>query len=467
MRAVRLALWFAVGLLIGGFSVSSFAVTFNSNAGSPGVMIRSGDGRLSGLNLPGSATAPPSGLSVTTSPTGITLSESGNWDLLDPLGRNVSVPGKQSLTLDATRLSKLAGSAAMLAKGSIQGAIVNYLVMEGISLLQNEWQKNQKVDIPPDWYWSVGPVSTQDTAGFPTMACRVFTSQSNAVGTWNTLANKKIDCTWDWQGQPQKQGGFNVGGGYKCPDGTWKSSSTDSCGQTTKTGPATEQDLQDALYNRTQMADNALKDYYDAVAQMQAQNLADLARTNGTYQASGTATQGPPVATTTTNPDGSTTTRTETPTYNVQSNGDGYGTNQVTINNTTTTTTNNTTTTNGTTTTTTTTTTEQKQQEDYSFTDKDLPPVPDLYKQKYPDGLTGVWNEKLTAIKSAPLFSFVNALSAGAPNGGSCPSWTLSLAGIGKLGSYTLQPPCIIWPFVRWALLITALFVSRRLVFGG
>lgn len=455
MKVLRLIVWFAVGLALGGWSVASFAVTFNSAAGPNGVMQRSSDGRLSGLNLPGSSINPPTGITASTSPGGLTLSESGRWELLDPAGRTVSVPGKQTLTLDANRLSKLAGSAASLLRGGIQGAIVNALLQEGIRLVNDAWLKDVKSTIDPTLtYYFGGFVGTLEEIANPVCV------QTLGAGMWGVVENGGIKCTngsyvqWVW---PQVV--------RKCPDGRTVNEGA-SCGESVTTAPATETDLQNALYKRSQVADAALKDYYDVLlANSQRVKAQDLAMDPSTkYQASGTPTQGQPVNQTTTNPDGSTVTRTETPTYNVQSNGDTYNNNQVTINNTTVTN-NNTTNNDGTTTTTT--TTQTKPQEDVSFTDKDLPPVPDLYTPKYPDGLAGVWNDKISSIKSSSLFAFVSTLSSGAPDSGSCPSWTLSLVGIGQLGSYVLQPPCMVWPFVRWALLITALFVARRLVFGG
>lgn len=455
MRYVRLIAWFAFGLVLGGWSVASFAVTFNSGAGTQRVMERSADGRLSGLNLPGSATSPPSGITVSTSPAGLTVSESGGWELLDPEGRTVRVPGKQTLTLDANRLSKLAGSAASLLKGGIQGAIVNALLQEGIRLVNDAWEKDRIEETQPEaTYYFGGHVGKLSEIATP------ICLQSFGTGFWGEVSNGGVLCTngaykqYIW---PQLV--------YKCGDGRVVNAGQ-SCGTAITSMPATEEDLQSALYRRSKVADAALKDYYDVLlANSQRVKAQDLAMDPSTkYQASGTPTQGQPVTQTTTNPDGSTVTRTDTPTYNVQSNGDTYNTNQVTINNTTVT---NNTTNNNDGTTTTTTTTKEKQQEDYSFTDKELPPVPTLYTPKYPDGLAGVWNDKIASIKSSSLFTFVNTLSSGAPDSGSCPSWTLSLVGIGKLGSYSLQPPCMVWPFVRWALLITALFVARRLVFGG
>ena len=115
--------------------------------------------------------------------------------------------------------------------------------------------------------------------------------------------------------------------------------------------------------------------------------------------------------------------------------------------------------------------TETPGEPDYSLTwaNTDFPEVPELYEQKYPDGFAGVWDTRITEIQSTPLFTAVTGFTSGGPSSGTCPSWALSLNfGFVNLGTYNLgEDYCYVWPFVRLILLITALFVARRIVFGG
>jgi len=106
--------------------------------------------------------------------------------------------------------------------------------------------------------------------------------------------------------------------------------------------------------------------------------------------------------------------------------------------------------------------------ESVAVTDAAMPDVPKLYDRKYPDGMQGVWNTQkgnLTAGGLAGLQSvFVPNIS-----GGQCPTWTIN-ANIGphmNFGSGTISPPCWIWDAIKAIVLITALFLARRLIFGG
>ena len=111
---------------------------------------------------------------------------------------------------------------------------------------------------------------------------------------------------------------------------------------------------------------------------------------------------------------------------------------------------------------------EETVDEALSVNDSPLPEVPKLYTRKYPQGLQGVWNTQkanLTASGLAGLQSvFVPTIA-----GGQCPSWTIN-ANIGphmNFGSGSVSPPCWIWDAIKVIFVITALFLARRLVFGG
>jgi hypothetical protein len=111
---------------------------------------------------------------------------------------------------------------------------------------------------------------------------------------------------------------------------------------------------------------------------------------------------------------------------------------------------------------------EETVDDSLSVNDSPLPEVPKLYTRKYPQGLQGVWNTQkaqLTASGLAGLQSvFVPTIA-----GGQCPSWTIN-ANIGphmNFGSGSVSPPCWIWDAIKVIFVITALFLARRLVFGG
>lgn len=102
-------------------------------------------------------------------------------------------------------------------------------------------------------------------------------------------------------------------------------------------------------------------------------------------------------------------------------------------------------------------------------TDTPFKDIPELYKQKYPDGIGGVVNKKIDEIKATPLFSLPTMLAPSLPSSGSCPSWQLdlSLASWAGYGVQTIQAPCWVWDFGKVVIIISALLLARRLIFGG
>lgn len=100
--------------------------------------------------------------------------------------------------------------------------------------------------------------------------------------------------------------------------------------------------------------------------------------------------------------------------------------------------------------------------------DTPLPAQPKLYESKYPDGLTGVWNKKSQEIKATPLFS-LGAQLMPTVGSGSCPSWKvdLSLDGWTNAGLQDVSPPCWVWDVARVIIIVSALLLARRLIFGG
>lgn len=95
--------------------------------------------------------------------------------------------------------------------------------------------------------------------------------------------------------------------------------------------------------------------------------------------------------------------------------------------------------------------------------------VPSLYERTYPDGLVGVWNDRIADIKATPIFGLSAVFTPTGVSGGSCPSWTFN-ANIGShmnFGSGSISPPCWIWPAIKAIVIISALLLARRLIFGG
>lgn len=161
---------------------------------------------------------------------------------------------------------------------------------------------------------------------------------------------------------------------------------------------------------------------------------------------------GEPQVTSTTKPDGTVETKTVTPTYHIT-----YGPTFITTN-----ITNTTVYGDGT-------VVEEDQPKDHTppAVDPDMPPVPDLYQQKYPDGMAGVWNDKKGALDQTPLFSFLASLAPNIPDGG-CPQWELPvMTGWGQWQTFDISVPCWIWDAARIVMLCTCVLLCRRLIFGG
>lgn len=91
-----------------------------------------------------------------------------------------------------------------------------------------------------------------------------------------------------------------------------------------------------------------------------------------------------------------------------------------------------------------------------------------LYERKYPEGFAGVWDEHKATWDQSELFTWLRSLTDGWPSGGSCPSWSISLAGLpGLSGVGDLSVPCWIWPIIKALFIISALLAARRIIFGG
>ena len=115
------------------------------------------------------------------------------------------------------------------------------------------------------------------------------------------------------------------------------------------------------------------------------------------------------------------------------------------------------------------TTTEKDEAPEEAPTDTPFADLPELYKQKYPDGLIGVLRTQTAAIKATPLFQLPVQLMGDLPQTGQCPSWQLdlSLASWASFGTYNVGADCAIWDFAGWVIVISAFILARQLIFGG
>ncbi|MEJ7685538.1 MAG: hypothetical protein WKG52_00280 [Variovorax sp.] len=218
--------------------------------------------------------------------------------------------------------------------------------------------------------------------------------------------------------------------------------------------PATPQDVRDALYNNDPPA--------PIVDELARHGNINWTLGDPTRIVSGPASVSGPKETTS-NPDGSTSTRqTNTPL--------SYSGPTITAGPTTTTTTTkdpqgNTT---GTTTTTTTPGTEAEPAPEPPPTDTPLGPIPQLYTPKFPDGMTGVWATRKAELMASPLVSLKDQMFPAVGSTGACPAWQLpvNVAWV-DFGTYNVAPPCWIWDFAKVIVILSAALLARALIFGG
>lgn len=107
--------------------------------------------------------------------------------------------------------------------------------------------------------------------------------------------------------------------------------------------------------------------------------------------------------------------------------------------------------------------------EEAAPTDTSLPPVPDLYTRKYPNGMEGIWSDYKDQLKGTSLVSLAGKLMPNVGDGGSCPTWpiNLDLEQWASYGTHDVAPPCWIWDVAKAILILSALLLARALVFGG
>lgn len=109
----------------------------------------------------------------------------------------------------------------------------------------------------------------------------------------------------------------------------------------------------------------------------------------------------------------------------------------------------------------------QESEPEYTFEDSEFPPVEPFYEAKYPDGLSSVWSAAYVSVGQTAFIEFLNGF---VPNfSGSCPSFGMSfaIASWANFGSIDFMNLCYVLEFVKMILLVTALFTSRAIIFGG
>ncbi|MDP9892378.1 hypothetical protein J2W32_001178 [Variovorax boronicumulans] len=116
-----------------------------------------------------------------------------------------------------------------------------------------------------------------------------------------------------------------------------------------------------------------------------------------------------------------------------------------------------------------TTTSGPPKETDEAPVDSPLPPVPDLYTRKYPQGMEGIYDEYKDQFKNTSLVQLASQLMPNVGDGGTCPSWPMNfnLASWAAYGVHDVAPPCWIWGVAKAILILSALLLARALIFGG
>lgn len=104
---------------------------------------------------------------------------------------------------------------------------------------------------------------------------------------------------------------------------------------------------------------------------------------------------------------------------------------------------------------------------DGTFSDTPFPDIEPFYQQKYPDGLQGAWNTRKAEFEDSAFMGF---LSSFIPSfSGSCPGWSMNIniASWASFGIHEFQSLCWVFDFIKVVLLVSAAFLCRALIFGG
>lgn len=455
MKALRLLAFFLVGLALGGGSVAAFAAA-------------SDYGRSINLNSPSGGAARPPGwygqprYDWPDAPNG--WGKLRDINSLDIGGKRVEIEGIRKFAPGT--LAKLgAGLAKSLGPVGL-GLTLGELVWDEAQGWLIDPPPVEEEDVPKDFqagaYSIMGWSGTFNT---PRAACLSMQPAQPTTGGYWWTGNGTFAC--------QRESGYdplNWGRGPEmvCPSGS-QDLGNGWCrvaGVDEPRRPVSDAELEDAIY-------------VELVARGMGSELArrlveaGYKPTPDGHEANGpTSVPGETTTSSTTGPSGTTTT-TSTTVHNLTYNTNNTtNTTTVTVTNVTT---HTTTAPDGTTTTTTETTTPSEGQPadepqyTLDYQGSAMPEIPDFYAQQYPDGFAGEWDKFKDKVGASPLAGFLTGLSSGLPGGGTCPEWSVSLnfGHMGNFGTHVIAPPCAIWPFIKAVMILSALFVARRMVFGG
>lgn len=110
---------------------------------------------------------------------------------------------------------------------------------------------------------------------------------------------------------------------------------------------------------------------------------------------------------------------------------------------------------------------QEEEEPSYTFNDSALPAVDPFYVQKYPDGFQGVWNSAKSDFDQSAFVSFLNSFIPSFS--GSCPAFSMSFAigNFANFGTHGFGNLCYALDFVKVCIMLGALFLCRAIVFGG
>ena len=353
-RAIRNTVALFLGIVLGGLATYSYAANWTGG----GIVQRNG-GLATDLALPNSSSA--AGVQASAMEGLLSLTSSGNWDLLDKAGNQVRVPGRDVVSIPKDAIDKAAAGTALRGAGrvgGVPGIILTALASEAINLAADGLFK--KTETKPVDYEEEFKDSNHnfysDATLYAKAQCAIgaqalgYKADKVIADEISTPSGRAVGVLCqEFDSITLRYTTWNVWTQYAvkvCPGPPKYIRDTD-CGTKTEQRAPTDKELEDAVAKRTAMADAALKDFYDALDQ---QGKNDL-KPKATIKHNVTPTVGPPTTSTTTNPDGTTTTTSTQSTYTGSESGTGMGNHVVNITNTTTTNVTN----NGNTTTTTTT----------------------------------------------------------------------------------------------------------------
>lgn len=424
-------------------------------------------------------------------PSGATSSATAEATVRTP-GGTVKIPVKATADISKAAIAKAAAKrAAASVLGPVGAAataaqVLNELKDQGYQQCPNsaEWNFRflcQDNTPAPGHAWAGSFAPTQFIYSSASQACHAAPGD-NAAQYWPSYSSdgKSASClvTLNGNNYTTGYGATRAADATRCPDGS--TAVNGECPQ--KIDAVTPEQLETDLQKKMDQEYEANRRLADALKQDQMEMKDKFPPEHNPIQSDTPVTVTAPPASTPekttkvenrTKPDGTTETATtkEKTTVTPKTEGTTIGDSKTTFPSqtiTTTTIVNNTT--NETTTNTTIVNNEQSEQgsepEDYTFTDTDMPPVPELYQQKYPDGISGVWRDHKPDIASTQFWQGIKQMF---PNfgGGSCPAWSMSF-NLGALGNYGTMPfdvPCWIFQAIGLILMTTAAFTARKIIF--